>query len=358
MNEIMPFDTSKQEIFEQPHVFKRVFQNSKRTIRELAKHLVDRNVKSLILLGSGDSYYAGLCTKFAFEEYAGINLNVIQAYEFASFGSVHVNSESAVIIISSSGRISTTRDALAKAKTTGAYIIGITDNEFVGNPFIEQTDFFIVPGAKKSGWPTQTTSSTIGILIELSIFLGFENKHNSEKESYELLNELDKIPNKIQSVLDNYSNEFRILTHIYQNQKIIFLGSGPGFGVANIGTALMAEGPGIISTCFYIEEFFHALRTYSLEPGDLVILIAPNDSSIPRYEDVLEIAKRTGIYLVVVTVEGVDMFDKGSNLVLKTPLVPVPMNPLLAIIMVHRITISFMEKAIQNGYMQPDFRFV
>jgi len=98
MNEIMPFDTSKQEILEQPEVFKRVIQNSRRTIRELAKNLVDRNVKNIILLGSGDSFYVGLCTKFAFEEYAGINLNVIQAYEFASFGSVQVNSESAVIL--------------------------------------------------------------------------------------------------------------------------------------------------------------------------------------------------------------------------------------------------------------------
>jgi len=42
MNEIMPFDTSKQEILEQPEVFKRVIQNSRRTIRELAKNLVDR----------------------------------------------------------------------------------------------------------------------------------------------------------------------------------------------------------------------------------------------------------------------------------------------------------------------------
>lgn len=359
MKKIMPIDKSREEIFNQPEVFRKMLEECIDNINDLSRIFFQRNLKKIFLLGSGDSFYIGLCAKLAFEEYAGITLNVIQAYEYASFGDIGIDKESAVVAISSSGRISTTRDALVRAKMSGAFIIGITNKTFDENPFICEADFSIIPRATKDGWPTQTSLTALGVLIALSIYIGKRKGKTSNESFNSLIGELKIIPEKILSVLECCQNEIRKLEHIINKvNRIIFIGSGPGFGVANIGTALMAEGPGIICPCFFIEEFFHALRGYSVGPGDLFFLIASDDSSLQRYHDLIKIVKNSGAYLITIFCGSDEALEKSSNLVLNLDLTPVPFSPLLSMVMLHRITLFMTEDAIKRGYREPDFDLV
>ena len=83
------------------------------------------------------------------------------------YGSLMADENSAVVVISSSGRPTTTWDALDRALQTESYVVGISDTDYEGNPFLEKPHASINPSAKKLGMPAQTTTVTIGLLINL-----------------------------------------------------------------------------------------------------------------------------------------------------------------------------------------------
>src|SRR5439155_2955199 len=148
-------------------------------VRALAGVLAKRDTREIVLLGSGDSWFAGLACRLAFETYAGLPAEAIQAYEYAAYGRPAFDGRTVAIVISSSGRPTTTWDTLDRALSTPAYILGITDKPYPGNPFQEKSHAALLPGAAKIGWPTQTTTATIALLIDLAIELGRARGHLS-----------------------------------------------------------------------------------------------------------------------------------------------------------------------------------
>ena len=155
---MMPIAATRAEVAAQPEVIARVLAEQSTTIRELAQQLAARDTRRIALLGSGDSWFAGMACRLAFATYSGLPAEAIQAYEYASYGDPSFDAATAAIVISSSGRPTTTWDALDRALRTAAYVIGITDKPYAGNPFHEKVHTALVPGAAKVGWPAQTTT--------------------------------------------------------------------------------------------------------------------------------------------------------------------------------------------------------
>ena len=170
--ELMPLLETKKEVNLQAKVVATSLEENHLNIIALAHEIVKCGIDKCYLLGSGDSMFAGLCVKEAFQFYARMPLEVIQAYEYAVFGQEGVNEHSALIVISSSGRMSTTRNALDRALKSPGFVIGVTDRASDDNPFYSEPNYKLVPGAIKDGWPTQTTTATIALLIDLAIQIG------------------------------------------------------------------------------------------------------------------------------------------------------------------------------------------
>ncbi len=170
--ELMPLHATKHEVDHQPEVVATALKANHADIVALATEIARRGIDKCYLVGSGDSMFAGLCVKEAFQSYARMPLDVIQAYEYAAFGQEGVDEHSAILVISSSGRKSTTRNALERALKSPGLVIGVTDCAVEDNPFFSEPCYKLVPGATKDGWPTQTTTATIALLIDLAIQIG------------------------------------------------------------------------------------------------------------------------------------------------------------------------------------------
>src|SRR5262245_3121619 len=132
---MMPVAATRREVAAQPETLARVLAEQSAAVRALAATLAERDVREIALIGSGDSWFAGLACRLAFETYAGVQAEALQAYEYAAYGRSAFDQHTAAIVISSSGRPTTTWDALDRALATPAYVIGITDNPYSGNPF-------------------------------------------------------------------------------------------------------------------------------------------------------------------------------------------------------------------------------
>jgi len=112
---MMPIAATRREVAAQPEVIARVLAEQSTAIRDLAQRLALRATRQIVLLGSGDSWFAGLGCLLAFETYSGLPAEAIQAYEYAAYGHAGFDAATAVIVISSSGRPTTTWDALERA---------------------------------------------------------------------------------------------------------------------------------------------------------------------------------------------------------------------------------------------------
>ncbi|MEM7345467.1 MAG: SIS domain-containing protein [Chloroflexota bacterium] len=353
-NSIMPIADTKREVAEQPSVIARVLRELQDTIQETAATLAERNIAQIILLGSGDSWFAGQMVRLALEQYAGMRVEPMQAYEYAAYGCPGIDEKTAVVVISSSGRPTTTWDALDLALKTPAYVIGISDNPYEGNPFIEKPDVALLPNASKKGLPAQTTTATVAILIDLAIELGRANGYLSTKQADDCLVQLRSMPDKMTDVLRESAKVVSTFVETAADKRFFTLvGGGPSYGVACVGSALLAEGPQAVGLPLTVEEFHHGLRFGTIGQDEAVILIAPNGQVNQRNLDTANSVNNWIAKLVAIVDETDETISPLADTTFTVPSVPEPMSPLLTILPLHNLAIQLAEQKMSNGYQRP-----
>lgn len=351
---IMPIADTRREVADQPGVVAGVLENLKNSVREVAATLARRETRQLFVLGSGDSWFAGQAARLALEHYGGLPTEPLQAYEYAAYGHPGFEARSAAIVISSSGRPTTTWDALDRALTSPAYVIGISDRRYEGNPFIEKPPAVLVPGAQKKGLPAQTTTATIAVLIDLAIELGRATGHLDKNQADDYSSQLRAIPEQMATVLAASESVATHVARTFRDYRFYMLvGGGPSFGVANTGSALLAEGPQEIGLPLAVEEFHHALRFGTIAGGEPVILIAPTGRVSDRNLDTARSVSNWGAHLVAIVDEADEAITALADTVFTLPQVPEPMSPLLTLLPLHRLAIRLAEQKLATGYRRP-----
>ncbi len=354
---MMPIAATRREVAAQPEVIARVLAEQSTAIRDLAQRLAARETRRIMLLGSGDSWFAGMACRLAFETYSGLPAEAFQAYEYAAYGHPGFDAATAAIVISSSGRPTTTWHALDRALHTPAFVVGITDKPYDGNPFSEKVHIALIPGAAKVGWPAQTTTATIAVLIHLAIELGRARGHLAQAAADDLTARLWGLPKTMRAVLEQsgpWAEQLaRGLLRPGYRRIYTFVGSGPSLGVAYTGMALMAEGPQEAGIAIAVEEFHHGLHIATIAPDDVVLVIAPTGAASRRYLDVATALHAWGAQLIAI----VDTHDAAirslAGNVLELPAVPEPMTPLLTLLPLHQLSIQLAEQKVASGYQRP-----
>ena len=80
------------------------------------------------LVGCGDSHYAGLATRFAFERWSGIPTEALESLEFSRYAVHSAPSDALVIAVSNSGRVVRTVECARVARERGIASLGLTYN--------------------------------------------------------------------------------------------------------------------------------------------------------------------------------------------------------------------------------------
>ena len=108
----------------------------------LSSQLSDRKIDNIYITGCGDSYFAALATRLAFEKYSGCRIEAIEALEFSRYSVDYLPAKSLVISISSGGDKSRPVEALREAQQKGAFTIAISGT--TGSPITQYADFTIL----------------------------------------------------------------------------------------------------------------------------------------------------------------------------------------------------------------------
>ncbi len=352
---MMPIANTREEVADQPRVIARVLRELAPQIEALAQQMTERAINQVLASGSGDSWFAAQAVRCAWETYAGVSFEPLQAYEYAAYGRLGEDEKTAHFIISSSGRPTTTWDALDLALASGALVVGITDNPAESNPFVAKPPIALIPKGSKVGWPAQTTSATIATLISVAIAFGKARGHLTADEATQLNERLNAIPEQMTAVLEQSMSwaEAFVATLNDKRHHYTFVGGGPSFAMAQNGSALLAAGPQEAGTALTVEEFHHALRIGVVQPEDVVVLISPQSVVESRCRDTARVVRAWGSRLLVLaTPETADLLEADTDGIV-IPTVADAMSPLFTLLPLHALSIALAAKKVAAGYQRP-----
>ena len=325
-----------KEIFEQPETVRDAFRGrilpEKGDVRLGGLQLTDwelRNIRRIVILACGTSYHAGLVGEYLIEEYARIPVEVEYASEFR-YRSPIIDPGTLCIAISQSGETIDTLEAMREARRRGAKVIGITN--VVGSTIARETDcgVYIHAGPEIGVASTKAFTGQVTVLILLTILLGRRNHLNAEF-GMELLEELQKVPDKIRQVLDQ-SETIREIAEVYKDHaNCLYLGRGVNFPIALEGALKLKEISYIHAEGYPAAEMKHGPIAL-IDPDMPVVVISTRDSSYEKIRgNVQEVRARKGKIISVVT-EGDEEITALSDHVLTIPRCRGLLTPLLSVI--------------------------
>jgi glucosamine--fructose-6-phosphate aminotransferase (isomerizing) len=282
-----------------------------------------KNIKRLIIIACGTSYYAGLVGEYLFEEIAKIPTEVHFASEFR-YRTEPFDANTAVLVISQSGETADTIAALAKAKQHGLLALGIVNA--VGSTIARQTD----AGVYNHAGPEIGVASTKAFISQLTILV-LMAYYLSDKSQPEVLRELEKIPEKISSLLAR-SEEIKSLAQKYAGYKnFVFLGRRYSYPTALEGALKLKEISYLHAEGYGAGELKHGPIAMIGADFPTVALVPNNSVSEKMYSNLEEIKARSGPILAIAT-EGDTKITSLANDVFFIPQTIEPLEPLLSIV--------------------------
>ncbi len=196
-----------KEIFEQPISIENAFRgrlSEKLSTARLGGLNIRgdqlRKIKKIQIIACGTSWHAGLIGKHLIEKLARIPVEVEYASEYRYRNPI-ILEDTLVFVISQSGETADTLAALREAQAKGAMVLGITNT--VGSTISRESDggSYIHCGAEIGVASTKAFTSQVTVLTLLAVLLG-RMHHMSPTKGLRFINELYKIPAKVQQILD------------------------------------------------------------------------------------------------------------------------------------------------------------
>ena len=326
-----------KEILDQPHCIRdcmrgRINAEASNIVLSAITDHRDKllSAKRFIIVACGTSWHAGLIGKHLIESFCRIPVEVEYASEFRYRNPV-VGADDVVIAISQSGETADTLAAVELAKQKGAFIYGICNAIGASIPRATHTGSYIHVGPEIGVASTKAFTGQVTVLTMLALALGREKKTMDEDSFRAMLKELDRMPDKIQQVLEldgKIAELSKIFTYAH---NFIYLGRGYSYPVALEGALKLKEISYIHAEGYPAAEMKHG--PIALIDAEMTVVVLATKDSL--YEKVLsnvqEIKARKGRLITIVT-EGDTVMPEIADYCIELPDLPECLSPLISTI--------------------------
>ena len=296
-------------------------------LKDVQKQLdqIDR----IIIVACGSAYLAGLVGEYMIEEYAGIPVEVEYASEFR-YRKPLIGANTAVIAVTQSGETADTLAAIREAKTKGALTLGIVNT--VGSTIARETDAGVYnhAGPEIGVASTKALISQITVLALYAINLG-RSRDMSVTTGKRIAQELQKLPEKIESILEQ-SDEIKKIAKKYKtSHDYFFLGRKYNCPIGYEGALKLKETSYVHAEGYPAGEMKHGPIAL-IDPDFVSVFIAPVDSVYEKTKSNIEETKARGGKIVCITTEGNTELESLSDDVIYIPKTLEMLLPILATI--------------------------
>jgi glucosamine--fructose-6-phosphate aminotransferase (isomerizing) len=333
-----------KEIYEQPRAVRdttlgRVSLDSGKVFLEEMEITEDelRNVQKINIAACGTSWHAALAGKFMIERLARIPVEVDYASEFRYRDPI-TSSKEITLLITQSGETADTIAAQREAKAKGSKTLAICN--VVGAMIARESSgtVYTHAGPEIGVASTKAFTAQLTALFLLALYLGELRGATSTEDAKRYIDELLKLPAKLEALLANDPACEALAKQYYRVQDFLFLGRGIHYPIALEGALKLKEISYIHAEGYPAGEMKHGPN--ALIDEDLpVVMVAtkdPNDpNSVLRYEktmsNVKEVTARSGKMIAIAT-EGDEEIKESVDHVLYVPHAPELLLPILEVV--------------------------
>ncbi len=296
-----------KEIHEQPRAVKdtlgAVVKDGKIDFESIG--LSEEEMKSysqIHIVACGSAYHVGVTAQYVIEDLAKVPVRVELASEFR-YRKPLLSKNSLVIIISQSGETADSLAALREAKEKGVQTLAIVN--VVGSSIAREADhvFYTLAGPEISVATTKAYSTQLIAGYLFAIELAKVRGQIEETEYVRLIGELEKLPAKMQKILEDKERIQWFASKFSNAKDIFFIGRGLDYATSLEGSLKMKEISYIHSEAYAAGELKHG--TISLiEDGTLVVGVLTQQELYEKMVSNLVEVKSRGAYLMGLTSYG------------------------------------------------------
>ncbi len=333
-----------KEIFEQPRAVKdttlgRVSQET----GEIYLGEMDispeefRGFEQVKIIACGTSWHAALAGKFMIEKLARLPVEVDYGSEFRYRDPI-LRPNTLTVVISQSGETADTLAAQREAKGKGSKTLAICN--VVGSMITREASgaIYTHAGPEIGVASTKAFTCQLTALFLLAMYLGQKRGALSQEQSVHYVQELTKLPGKLEAVLAQNSLFEELARKLFRSTDFLFLGRGVHFPIALEGALKLKEISYIHAEGYPAGEMKHGPNALIDEKLPVVVLAArdtEDEASRTLYEktvsNIQEVKAREGIVVSVVS-EGDKEASTVSNHVIEIPSTSELLLPILEVV--------------------------
>jgi len=297
-----------KEIFEQPETIENCMRGRLLPDQGTSKlgglNMTDEELlkfDNILITACGTSWHSALIGEHMLESLARIPAEVEYASELRYRNPI-VTDKTLCIVISQSGETADTLAAMREAKSRGARTYGIVN--VVGSTIARESDGGIYVHAGPEIGVASTKAFTSQVIALLLFTLKLARLRNlSMVDGKEIIEELQKLPAKIQTILDRADEVEKIAEDFKNAQNFLYLGRGYSFPTALEGALKLKEISYIHAEGYPAAEMKHGPIAL-IDEKMPVVFVTPHDSVFDKVvSNVQEVKARGGRVIAITTRE-------------------------------------------------------
>ncbi|RAP36862.1 glutamine--fructose-6-phosphate transaminase (isomerizing) [Candidatus Marinamargulisbacteria bacterium SCGC AAA071-K20] len=323
-----------KEIFEQPSVIRNIIskyidKDNNITLSKIHQPNLDiSNVNRFIIQACGTSWHAGLIAKYLIESYARVLTEVDISSEFR-YRQMITQGHDIVMAISQSGETADTLACIREAKSKFFKVLSFVN---VKESSIDRESDGVVysyAGQEIGVASTKNFIAQLATIYIFSIHLGLAKKHLNKEQASEMIQELRRIPDYIESILKK-SEEIRTIAEKYCfSREFLFIGRGVNYPTALEGALKLKEISYIHATGYAAGELKHG--PIALIDAKLpVVCVAPQTLTYEKMvSNIQEVKTRKGKTIIIAT-QGDEDIKSLADDIIYIPKASEDLTPILA----------------------------
>ena len=325
-----------KEIFEQPETVRNAMRGriiESEGIPKLGglEPVLERlhNLRRIVFISCGTSYYAGLYAKYLFEAVTDLDVNVDYASEFR-YRNLRIDDQTCVVAISQSGETADTLAALRESKRKGALTLGLVN--VVGSSIANETHAGVYnhAGPEIGVASTKIFVSQCTILALMALLIG-RTHQLSISEGMRIIQHMKALPELIELFLKQ-SDDIRQLAQEYLGyQNFLFLGRNLNYPIAMEGSLKLKEISYVHAEGYPAGEMKHGPISL-IDPNFPTVALVTRDFSYDKMiNNIQEIKARSGRVLAIAS-PGDTFIDTLADDVIRVPETLEILQPILNVL--------------------------
>jgi glucosamine--fructose-6-phosphate aminotransferase (isomerizing) len=323
-----------KEIFEQPATVENAMRGRLLPDQGTSKlgglNMTDEELlkfDNILITACGTSWHSALIGEHMLESLARIPVEVEYASEFRYRNPV-VTDKTLCIVISQSGETADTLAAMREAKSRGARTYGIVN--VVGSTIARESDGGIYVHAGPEIGVASTKAFTSQVIALLLFTLKLARLRNlSMVDGKEIIEELQKLPAKIQNVLDRAPEIEKIAEEFKNAQNFLYLGRGYSFPTALEGALKLKEISYIHAEGYPAAEMKHGPIAL-IDEKMPVVFVTPHDSVFDKVVSNVQEVKARGGRVIAITTRDEEALEGKLDYEFRIPETKDMLTPVLA----------------------------